>query len=64
MLNMDNQTLLTTFHQFIKIVHLGLYVFFEDLESVSLNFIGGNLAFQILVAAFLKGLNETSVHLE
>lgn len=31
---------------------------------MSLNFIRSNLTFQVLVAALIKGLDETSVHLE
>jgi hypothetical protein len=63
-LNVDYEAIRTSLQQFIEIGHLGLGVLFENLESVGLNFIGSDLTFQVLVAAFLEGLNETSVHLE
>jgi len=64
MLNVDYDAILTIFQQFIEIGHLGLSILLENLESVSLNFISSNFAFQVSVAAFIIGLDETSVHLE
>lgn len=39
-LNVDDEAILTIFQQFVEIVHLGLSVLFEDLESMRLNLIG------------------------